>query len=88
MKVLWFVNTPPSGPASDDSRGGGWMSALSAALRGREDVELGIAFFAPRGGMSPESGSPGLFPLVRPLFITLDESYAGIDILNIQDGFS
>lgn len=66
MKVLWFVNTPPSGPSSDGSRGGGWMSALSAALRGRGDVELGIAFFGPRGTEPPGSGSPALFPLVRP----------------------
>ena len=67
MKVLWFTNLPPAGFGCCDSSGGGWISALYAAIVQKLGVNLGVAFFAQNSvcpKMENDDGA-GLFPLSR-----------------------
>ncbi len=48
MKILWFTNTPCGATeklTGEKVTGGGWLFALSQALKGREEIELHIAFY-------------------------------------------
>lgn len=50
MRVLWFTNTSScycrEGSSANCYNGGGWISSLEIELRKRQDVELGVCFYA------------------------------------------
>ena len=65
MKVLWFTNTASNCPGEKSSAGGGWISSLETAMRGRGDVELGVSFFGSGVSDSVHDGPVSYFPVLR-----------------------
>ena len=65
MKVLWFTNTSSNCPGEKSSAGGGWISSLETAMRGRGDVELGVSFFGSGVSDSVQDGPVSYFPVLR-----------------------